>query len=346
MWGELSCSMHPSLSTTTHARTPLHHFGLGSQCNSLSLSSVNYSAFTMTTKESHIDRTSHEPRDASLHTLLITSINQISPTVRVFTLTSQSQSPPPIQFNPGQWLDLYHPPFSPSHKPGGFTITSSPFPPSSSLELAIQSPPPPSPSTNPSLPTQYLWTSPSALLLNTEVKIRVGGSFTFPPTGVPMDKLKRVVFVAGGMGINPLMSMLSYISTQQELKEKVEVRVLYSVKEPEEGLEKKMGEVLFLERIVRLFKQDEGGLRGSVKLSTTGRGKGGDGEINLDRVNIPVARRRIRLDDVEEAIGGGKAETAVYICGPPKMTDDFVEGLTSPDRIGMDEDRVLYEKWW
>lgn len=44
-------------------------------------------------------------------------------------------------------------------------------------------------------------------LLGRELQIRVGGSFVWPPPGVNVRALRRVVFVAGGVGVNPLMSM-------------------------------------------------------------------------------------------------------------------------------------------
>lgn len=83
-------------------------------------------------------------------------------------------------------------------KPGGFTITSSPSkaqkkaaPPASAapadgtgspqpdepyLELAVQKSP-----DNP--PAQYLW-RPTAEILDSELRVRVGGSFVWPPPGV------------------------------------------------------------------------------------------------------------------------------------------------------------------
>lgn len=107
------------------------------------------------------------------------------------------------QFLPGQWLDVFVPGI---RKPGGFTITSSPSkaqrrkatPPASAapadgstttapspaapaqeepyLELAVQKSP-----DNP--PAQYLW-RPTAEILHSELRVRVGGSFVWPPPGV------------------------------------------------------------------------------------------------------------------------------------------------------------------
>lgn len=82
-------------------------------------------------------------------------------------------------------------------KPGGFTITSSPSkarakvapttsaapsPPDKPaqeepyLELAVQKSP-----DNP--PAQYLW-RPTGEILHSELRVRVGGSFVWPPPGV------------------------------------------------------------------------------------------------------------------------------------------------------------------
>ena len=56
--------------------------------------------------------------------------------------------------------------------------------------------------------------------------------------------------------------------------------------------------------------------------------------------------RRIKHDDLLEAIGpeDDRANTVVYICGLPTMTDEFVEFLKR--QPGLDEKRVLCEKWW
>lgn len=36
---------------------------------------------------------------------------------------------------------------------------------------------------------------------NTELQIRVGGSFVWPPPGVDTNQIRKVVLVAGGVGI-------------------------------------------------------------------------------------------------------------------------------------------------
>ncbi len=169
--------------------------------------------------------------------------------------------------------------------------------------------------------------------------------------------LKKVVLVAGGMGINPLMSMLSFIGEQgagPNGLDGVEVRMLYTVHEPF-GIDggggagaREGAEILFLERIVGLF--ESGRVKGKLGLFLTGGGERGGVEKQTvscsGSVEVPFLRRRVTVGDVEEAVGDDKEAVAVYVCGVPSMTDEFVESLTSPHGLGMDPARVLFEKWW
>lgn len=137
---------------------------------------------------------------------------------------------PHQQFLPGQWLDVYVPGVP---KAGGFTITSTPSRARGRrtsalstesaavtaageevgggggepgayayayLELAVQKSP-----ENP--PAAWLWQE-EGTILDKELRVRVGGSFVWPPPGINVrSSLRKAVFVAGGVGVNPLMSM-------------------------------------------------------------------------------------------------------------------------------------------
>ncbi|KAK4242249.1 oxidoreductase NAD-binding domain-containing protein 1 [Achaetomium macrosporum] len=338
------------------------------------------------TKQSHIERTANEPRDPSLHTITISCITEVTPTIRLFRLDISPNDS--IKFLPGQWVDLYPPANANVPKPGGFTITSSPSlaQPSSSpphhpatilarspdgsgnqaqhvqhgyIELAIQASP-----LNPA--AAYLF-RPTPQLLHTQVRVRIGGSFTFPPPSLSEHvnaSLRKVVFVAGGMGINPLMSMLSWLGEQgDDGRFDAEVRVLYSVKDPRgmnssngndnvdgDGVVREGREILFLERIVELFKAPTR-LKGGLRLFLTGsEGDRSGNDKNVvkcaDGVEVPFMRRRMAVKDVEEALGCDKEDAVAYVCGVPAMTDEFVQALVSPGGFGMDEKRVLFEKWW
>lgn len=61
------------------------------------------------------------------------------------------------------------------------------------MELAVQDSP-----SNP--PAAWLW-RPSEEIVDQEVNIRVGGSFTWPPAGIDDGLVKNVLLVAGGVGI-------------------------------------------------------------------------------------------------------------------------------------------------
>ena len=100
-----------------------------------------------------------------------------------------------MQFRPGQWLDVYIPGLP---QAGGFTITSTPDQAKGSLqnrylELAVQKSP-----GNPA--ASWLWQH-SMLITDSELLVRVGGNSVWPPPNVKEQDIKKVVFVAGGVGI-------------------------------------------------------------------------------------------------------------------------------------------------
>lgn len=246
-------------------------------------------------------------------------------------------------YRPGQWVDLFLPGLN---KPGGFTITSSPpISPSSlsasHLELAIQKSP-----RNPA--AAYLW-RPKSEILGEQVGVRVGGSFVFPPKvatigngAIAGKKLKRVIFVAGGVGINPFMSMLSYIRQMKKDREGglgFRIVLLYASK----NIVEDDGEVLFLNRLRDVF--GELGEEGDIRLFLTGR----DDSMHHDssyRGEVKIVRRRIHRQDLLDALGTeeGRDGTVCYICGVPTMTDEFVAFLK--EQKGMGEQNVLCERWW
>lgn len=231
-------------------------------------------------------------------------------------------------------------------------------------------------------PAAWLW-RPEDDILGETLRVRVGGRFVFPPLSAPWAKekdasagggdvgngLKKVVFVAGGVGVNPLVSMLSYIADNNNSAAEEQARIvdevvfLYVSKMPRSG---RLTDILFLDRITRFF--GEGSVRGRVKLFVTGAAAaaaaaedttssslqgmaGGSGSTitggtmrQMNGTRVEVQRRRITSADVEDAVGNGRHDpgTVVYVCGPRGMTDELVERLAG----FMDSRRVLTEKWW
>ena len=88
------------------------------------------------------------------------------------------------------------------------------------VELAVQKAP-----SNPA--SAWLWREPREIL-DQELRVRVGGSFVWPPTGVDnLDKVQTVVLIAGGVGIKYVSltpHLHTYIHTFLFLQEKKEKR--------------------------------------------------------------------------------------------------------------------------
>lgn len=243
-----------------------------------------------------------------------------------------------MQFSAGQWADVYVPDED-VNKAGGFTLASSPFLAASNtspyFELAVKRE-----IGNP--PAAWLWQLPEKIL-GRKLQIRIGGSFVYPPME-SMLGIRRVIFVAGGVGINPLMSMISYLADQNS-PSPLHISVLYGTKICESG---DLHNILFLERILSLFETKK--ISGSLKLyitnSTTPLSRS---SLKASSTDLAVFTRRMTGDDiVQEFQAGGPPKSAlVYICGPPDMTDTFSGVLTSPAMANiLDPSNIKTEKWW
>jgi len=273
---------------------------------------------------------------------------------------------PPLRYLPGQYVDLHVPEIE---RVGGFTITSPPqtalqlpaptpsttTPPSAAtfddphIELAIQDSP-----SNP--PAAYLWKPPSEIM-NAPVRFRVGGNFTYPPmtlSRLEFERINNVVLIAGGVGINPIMSMVSAMDLQGAGRlggMPKRLRMLYTFKRLADNNSQKQ-EVLFEERMKTIARKwasrekeadvqysfFETSLTNAQQANTTGDA--------ADPTKLRTLGRRIQHEDLLEALGTEKQRenTLVYVCGLPDMTDKFVEFLKNVP--GMNENRVLCEKWW
>ncbi|KAI1097056.1 hypothetical protein F5B19DRAFT_17735 [Rostrohypoxylon terebratum] len=297
-------------------------------------------------KMDHLERTASEPRDKSLHVVTLAEITEVNDQVRLFRLELST----PLRFLPGQWLDVYVPGVP---KAGGYTITSPPSsarpsasgdpssPPSQAfVELAVQKSPDP--------PAAWLWNDPD-LITYAELRVRVGGSFVWPPPGINVRSLRKVVFVAGGVGVNPLMSMLSSLA---EADRPFEVQFLYSLRNDEDR-PIQAHRMLFVERIASIFAT--GRVRGRLQLFLTGGVGEGDGEEGVvwcgegEGRKMKFSHRRMTVEDVASAAGDASERrfAVVYVCGIPTMTDEFVQKLADPQNgFGMEPHRVLCEKWW
>ncbi|RAL01061.1 FAD-dependent oxidoreductase [Aspergillus ibericus CBS 121593] len=341
----------------------------------------------------HQLRTAAEPRQNRLYNVRLSHIEQVNPSVRLLQLTippevqdeaegpelDQTTPPQPLTFLPGQWLDVHIPTISHA---GGFSITSTPAdaqilpslePPTAIpieetdippidphgrppyVELAVRHAP-----SNPA--SAWLW-RPADEILGTELSIRVGGSFVWPPSSsgvVELTRIRTVVFVAGGVGINPLISMLSHLNNGDDEATALQhphlnIRFLYSTKLPRgegEANGTSLDQVLFLSRLRQIIASQSQFHRLQISLdlfitdldpgTELGSLLGGSSE------DLTLHARRINRGDLEKVVSGpdGRVrpeETVCYVCGPPEMTDEVVESLEG--FLGKGE-RVFYEKWW
>ncbi len=116
-----------------------------------------------------------------------------------------------------------------------------------------------------------------------------------------------------------------------------EVRVLYTSRMSESG----RSDFLFGTRLRRICCLGLSRTQFRLQFYVTG-----EHQLLPERVRAQWQQRRINHDDLIEAIGSREDRVGVvcYVCGPPAMTDDFVSVLRHAE--GMDEHRVLCEKWW
>ena len=188
-----------------------------------------------------------------------------------------------------------------------------------------------------------MWQDQQTILGRT-LQVRVGGSFVFPPPTAPAsfvkDRSARVVFVAGGVGINPLISMASYLGEVKRASDDAdepggagpEVVFLYSVRAEAKPLLDKDDDgggrgdgdgdgdgdddgddddednececIPFLQRLATLYSN--GAIRGQLKLFLTGSAESGN-TLSCNEEDVPCFRRRITTVDLDEAVMAGSS---------------------------------------
>lgn len=193
----------------------------------------------------------------------ITSIQQISPTVKVFGLDLGGVD---LEFLPGQWVDLYVD-TGLSVQVGGYSIISTPLQ-QGAIELAIKR-----------LPhgraAAYLHDRSK---VGDEVELRGGfGGFHFEP-----EWHGPLVLIAGGIGITPLISMLRYVD-QSHLENPIEL--IYSASQP--------SELLFREEIQAIADRNIG-IRCAFTVSRP-QGEAWDGRVG--RIDLELLREHAPTQD-------------------------------------------------
>lgn len=162
-----------------------------------------------------------------------------------------------------------------------------------------------------------------------KVKLQVGGKVFLSAT----DLGRPLLFIAGGIGITPIASMLAYLADHMEDAdsgpsqgtEGVRAVLLYSAST--------LDELAFREQVVHIAETLRGRFR--VQLFAT------KGAERTESEN--VYRRQINKEDISSVLKALGQNASVFLCGPPSMVDVVTDHLFC---LGVDKDNVKYEKWW
>ena len=231
----------------------------------------------------------------------IKAIQQKTPNVKLFTLDYGTQD---FQFLPGQWVDIHLTIDDETHN-CGYSITSTP---SSShfIEVAVK--------LAPELKlTEYLHNSSK---IGDEVFISQAQGDVYLTNHISGS----YVFIAGGVGITPLYSMIQHILANQP---QTPMTLIYSISTPEEFL---------FEKELRSLEKTNANFQCIVTVTrTTQHQERFSGRINakmLQAINLPK-------------------NASYYLCGPPQMVDNVVDTLnTLHHELGINENNIHYDKWW
>lgn len=193
--------------------------------------------------------------------------------------------------------------------------------------------------------------------------MRVGGKFTHacrqggPQCGAARlrlgeDGVRHLLLIAGGVGLNPLYSMLQDFArcAQRALAESARAQCAGTRDSmPAASLifsAASLQELLFRDHLRQLRDAS----RGLIRLQLLATDHVGDlpAQEALDVVQQRISPRHVDdalawADTVTSGAGAIAAETLCFVCGPPAMSED-VSALVR--RAGVPDRNVRFEKWW
>ena len=232
----------------------------------------------------------------SFYKATITEIRQLTPSVKLFEIDLGGQT---YDYLPGQWVQIALENGETNN--AAFSITSIPNG-KNAIEIAVKR-------------VEYL---PSSKLIHDQLQIGDELSVSHPQGDIVLPKQLQqpLVFIAGGTGITPFMSMLRQIYNANR---DFNATLLYSVTSSDEGLF--YDELYELQREYRNFRF----------VLTTTREAVHHAEF-FGRISSEMLKR-IGLDH----------KANFYLCGPPQMVDD-VAGLLID--LSIPANQIHYDKWW
>ncbi|XP_003969023.2 oxidoreductase NAD-binding domain-containing protein 1 [Takifugu rubripes] len=267
-------------------------------------------------KMDHLERTANNYRQCALYPAQVCGIINESETVKRLRIAAH----PDFRFKAGQWVDFFIPGVE---KVGGFSMCSSPglLQREGIIELAVKY------SKHP--PAHWVHT---LCAVGSQVAMRVGGDFFFDPS--PSDPAVDVLLVAGGVGINPLYSILLHTTDLMHLNRSSggrdynigSVHLSYSAKNTQE--------LLFKGSIVEACREFPD--KFSCDFHVTQQSTDVDPSLTpfLSRGRITEEGLRARVDP---------QKTLCFLCGPPPMIEQLSKTLLDS---GLPKDKILFEKWW
>ncbi|KAG5265133.1 hypothetical protein AALO_G00261770 [Alosa alosa] len=265
----------------------------------------------------HLQRTASNFRQMDVFPARVCGIINESASIRRLRLEVPD---PNFSFRAGQWVDFFIPGMQ---KVGGFSMCSAPglLQREGVIELAVKFTEHP--------PAHWIHTK---CALGAQVAVRVGGDFYFDPT--PDNSPLDLLLIAGGVGINPLYSMLlhaadlkrhSHTHTTDRTYTPGHTHLLYSAKNTQE--------LLFKSSIIEVCKEFPETFSGNFHVTQQ--------TAEIEQELQPYVRYgRISEAQLEHCLS---ERTFCYLCGPPPMIESVSNFLRSK---GLSEDRIRYEKWW
>uniref|UniRef100_A0A3Q4BX12 Oxidoreductase NAD-binding domain-containing protein 1 n=1 Tax=Mola mola TaxID=94237 RepID=A0A3Q4BX12_MOLML len=264
----------------------------------------------------HLERTASNYRQNALYPAQVCGIMNESETVKRLRIAVH----PDFSFKAGQWVDLLIPGVE---KVGGFSMCSGPglLQREGVIELAVKY------SKHP--PAHWVHTT---CTVGSQVAMRVGGDFYFDPS--LSDPSVDLLLVAGGVGINPLYSILLHTTDLLHLNQASggqnynisSVHLCYSAKNTQE--------LLFKSSIIEACQEFPD--KFSCDFHVTQQSTDVDPYLQafLSRGRITKEQLQARVDP---------QSTLCFLCGPPPMIEAISKAL---QQFGLPKDKILFEKWW
>jgi len=260
------------------------------------------------TRAEHLVLTALQSRDPDILSAQIVEIQHLSPTVKSFTLKVPTKEL--SSYRPGQWIDLFIPSVD---MVGGFSMYGPPsrLEKEQILDLAVKYSEWP--------PANWLHTSAS---VGAQVAVRIGGDFYYEQSDDEGDH--QVLLLAGGVGINPLASILFHIAEKMSLNQSncQRLHLVFSAKTEKE--------LLFKEAIEECAQQQPDKISCSFVATR-------------EQKNSRITQEYLRDFFIEHKLSPNNTKLVCYMCGPPQMIKAFNKYLLS---LGVPKEQIKYELWW